>query len=65
MPFLVRSRLISYKQGDPVLGGLGHRTDLVVRAGAPIAVLVSQQGDVAIDFEATLRYPELLAPDPL
>lgn len=59
------ARLVAYKPGAAKMGGLVETVEPVVRTGAPIAVLVSPAGEVAIDWEATLRYPELRQPDPV
>jgi hypothetical protein len=40
-----------------------HLVLLRLFPGAPIAVLVSPAGDVAVDWEATLRYPEMRRPE--
>jgi hypothetical protein len=65
VPDLALARLVARKEGGGKLGGMVASVDTVVRVGAPIAVLVSPGGEVAVDWEATLRYPELNQPEPL
>ena len=66
MPDFAIARLTAVKEsGKSPLGGVLTTTRIVARAGAPIAVLVSPEGDFAVDWEATLSYPELRQPDPL
>jgi hypothetical protein len=64
-PALALARLVAYKPGSARLGGLATSVDRVVRTGAPITLLVAPDGDAAIDWEATLRHPELRSPAPL
>jgi hypothetical protein len=61
---LALARLVGYEPGRPRFGGLVTTFNRVVVAGAPIAVLVSPGGEVAVDWEATLAQPEMRAGEP-
>jgi hypothetical protein len=63
MPDMAIARLTAVKEGEKRLGGTLSTMHIVARAGAPIAALQSPDGEVAVDWEATLRYPELQQPD--
>jgi hypothetical protein len=66
MPDFAIARLTAVKEDEKKrLGGMLSTTRIVCRTGAPIAVLQSTQGEVAVDWEATLRYPELQQPEAL
>jgi len=53
---------ISLRERVPLLALARLRMGNQSRVGTPIDVLVSRDGDVAVDWEATLRHPELRAP---
>ena len=61
MPHLVLARLVRHRY-TYLAPGIVDTVTATVLTGAPIAVLVSPKGDVAVDWEATLRYPELRRP---
>jgi hypothetical protein len=55
VPSLAAARLLQTRAGAKRLGGLAETVETVARVGTPLAVLVSPQGEVAVDWEATLR----------
>ncbi|MDQ3739432.1 MAG: hypothetical protein M3389_00680, partial [Actinomycetota bacterium] len=56
---LVLARLVGAKPGRSMLGGFITTVQRVVNEGAPLAVLVAPDGEVAVDWEATLAQPEM------
>jgi hypothetical protein len=61
VPDLALAKLVGSKAGKERLGGLVTSTESVANEGAPLAVLVSPDGEVAVDWEATLNQPEMRA----
>jgi hypothetical protein len=61
VPHLLIARLVHHHI-TYLAPGIVDTVTYTVRAGAPIAVLVSPKGEVAVDWEATMRYPELRNP---
>ena len=55
-------KTIAIKDRVPLLALARLRPGDEDRVGTPIDVLVSPQGEVAVDWEATLRQPELRPP---
>jgi hypothetical protein len=62
VPNLAVARIVGYRARD-LLGGRVKKIETVVRPNTPIAVLVSPTFAVAVDWEATIRFPELWSPD--
>jgi hypothetical protein len=65
VPALVLSRLVQYIYADSPLAEALDMFEIRIFVGAPIAVLVSPKGEVAVDWEATMLYPEMRNPAPL
>jgi hypothetical protein len=53
---------VSFRDRVPLLALARLRMGNESRVGTPIDVLVSRDGDVAVDWESTLRQPELRSP---
>lgn len=56
---LANGETVEIRDRVPVLALARLRPDDASRVGTPIDVLLSSSGDVAVDWEATLRQPEL------
>jgi hypothetical protein len=65
VPSLAIAKLFGVVNGPSSAGGLVTTRSVVAREGAPIATLVGPNGEVAIDWEATLRQEALQVVDPL
>jgi hypothetical protein len=63
VPSLVLARLVRL-HFTYLAPGIVDTVQTEVLVGKPIAVLVSPKGEVAVDWEATMRYPELRNPPP-
>jgi hypothetical protein len=61
VPHLALARLV-HLHYTYIVPGVVDTVQATIRTGAPIAVLVSPKGEVAVDWEATMRYPELRNP---
>ena len=61
VPGLLLARLVRFHY-TYLAPGIVDTVHSTVLAGAPIAVLVSPKGEVAVDWEATMRYPEVRNP---
>lgn len=64
VPSLAIAKLFGVVDGASSRGGLVTARHVVARVGAPIAVLMSSAGELAVDWEATLRHEALQVVDP-
>jgi hypothetical protein len=53
---------VEIKDRVPLLALARLRPGDTVRVGTPIDVLISPDGEVSVDWESTLRQPELRSP---
>ena len=58
VPDFALLRLVGYREGESRFGGFMTTTDTVVNVGATLAVLVAPDGEVAVDWQATLNQPD-------
>ena len=57
VPDLALVKLVGWREGRSRFGGMVTTTEPVVNAGAAIAVLVAGDGEVCVDWQATVNQP--------